>query len=53
MNISMYKTLIQKFTDKCMNLKIANYKKFYNVYNNTTTTTTTTITTTTTNHYYN
>ena len=45
LNITMYKTLIQNYNDKSLNLKIANFKKFYNVNNNTTTTSN--------NYYYN
>ena len=33
----MYKTLIQNYNDKSMNVKTANSNKFYNVNNNTTT----------------
>ena len=40
----MYKTLIQNYNNKSMNLKIASSDKFYNVYNNNITTS---------NHYYN
>ena len=40
----MYKTLIQNYNDKSMNLKISNSNKFYNVYNNNVTAN---------NHYHN